>query len=172
MNVMSHAMVAKKITKGVLPFCKRMMVILGSVLPDLDLRTQPHRGENLLVKIYNSQSKVKTSKNDYMRALQLGILSHYICDYFCYAHSYDLEISHGIKHMKYEFAIQHALKQGFQTRLSREYNKDTFMNFILDTKNFYDTRAGSISRDLEYMLSITEQAVDQLIGNFRPFKRA
>ncbi|MFI3226389.1 MAG: zinc dependent phospholipase C family protein [Clostridia bacterium] len=172
MDVISHAIVANRITRGVLPRRKRLLVMIGSVLPDLDLRTQPHRGNNLLVRIFNSQHKVKSAKSDYVKAIQLGILAHYICDYYCYAHKYNLDISHGLRHMKYEFAMQGCLIKGFQTRLSRDYNKETFMNFIFDTKAFYDTRAGSITRDLEYMLTITEQAVDELIEYFRPFKKA
>lgn len=163
MNIMSHIMVAQKITKGVLPQNKRFFVILGAIIPDLDLRTQPHRGNNLLTRIYNSQNKVKTAKTNIVKAYQLGVLLHYICDYFCYAHGYNLEISHGLEHIKYEIAMQKMLKNGFKTRLSRQYTDKTFMDFIIDTKKMYDTRPGDIARDLEYMMTISEKAVSELI---------
>ena len=146
---------------------KRYLVILGSLIPDVNPVTQPHREENLLIRIFNNYKAIETSKSEFEKSVRLGILLHYVCDYFCYAHNYNLDISHGKNHVKYEIELHKLLKNGYGCRLSTDIQKENFMKYIIDSKNMYDLKPSHTSRDLKYCLTIVEDILSYSIINFK-----
>lgn len=73
---------------------------LGSILPDINCIYPAHRlgtTKNRVVKAVESISTLKDS--DFIKSMQLGIITHYVCDYFCYAHSNE---TIGVIHKAYE----------------------------------------------------------------------
>lgn len=167
MNLASHTFIGRQISRGVFPFKMRCAVIWGSLLPDFDRSTQPHREYNLLFRIYNSHNKIKTTENEYIRALNLGIMLHYICDYYCYAHKYNLPISHNIPHINYEIEMHNVLKTGKIDKLSIENNFENIMEYILYTKDFYDKKEGTITRDLKYITTINNEVLKSVLPYFK-----
>lgn len=166
MNITSHLIVANNITKGIFTKKTRYIVLFASIFPDFDRTTQPHRENNLLFRIYNSEKKFLMAKNDCSRAYHLGIMVHYICDYYCYAHNYNLDISHGIPHIKYEIELQKLLKSDKKIRISDNFHQENFMQYILDTKKSYELKKGDIYRDLKYTLSVCETTISEHIKYF------
>lgn len=163
MNLSSHILLTYKVTKRILPKKYVPVILFASIWPDIDRRTQPHRENNLLFHIYNSQRKLLNSKNNYCKSFELGILMHYVCDYYCYAHNYNLDISHGIAHIKYEIALHNLLKTNFKKRIQNNFNDADFIAYIVSEKTNYDNKISTIERDLKYILSICENAVSHYV---------
>lgn len=96
MKTETHFDLALKICKeqlNHLPLYKKALFVLGCVLPDFDpfsylkgFKTRPffgHNWENAKEYIFNSARNVKTNGV----GVRLGILVHYICDAFTFAHN-------------------------------------------------------------------------------------
>ncbi len=171
MNLYSHATVANRLCKQHFPKHKKLFVVIGSLMPDLNPTTQPHRNENLLYRIQKNHDAIKNAKSDFKRSYLLGILLHYICDYFCYAHNYNLDISHGKNHIKYEIELHKLIREDFNPNLDLVEIKQDLMQYIIETKELYDAQPSHILRDLQYSLEVVESILTHLIPVFN-FKTA
>lgn len=165
MNLASHVLIAARISKNSFSFPKRCLIMIGSLLPDFNPTTQPHRTQNLLDRINNNYKALDLTQSNFIKSIRFGVMLHYICDYYCYAHNYNLEISHGIKHMEYEVRLHRLLKQGFYKRRDIEYIED-FYEYITSEKTEYDEIPSDIERDLIYTLSVVERALEEALPKF------
>lgn len=99
----------------------------GCTLPDFSLRyiTIPHcKNESFelvtgLIKQTDFTSLTKTEKNE--NSLRLGIITHFVSDYFCQAHNYS-EYDRFIKHFKYEAQLHQEFNKVSLPRLCRNYH--------------------------------------------------
>lgn len=165
MNLASHVLIAARVSKGSFSLANRCLIMIGSLLPDFNPTTQPHRTQNLLNRINNNYVGIDTAKNNFVKSVRFGVMLHYICDYYCYAHNYDLEISHGVKHMEYEVNLHRLLKDGFHERRDNTSITD-FAEYIVSEKEEYDTVPSDIERDLVYTLSVVERALEEALPKF------
>lgn len=163
MVIGTHARIANRATKNLLSEKRRRaFVVLGSVLPDINPFTKPHRELNLEQKILKNQIKIESCKYQTIKYIRLGNMLHYLCDYFCYAHKENLEISHGAKHTAYEMALGREFKEGFTKRLQEmpiEDQEFIISNLKLVREN-YKQKPGNSSRDLKYALSAVDYCVE------------
>ena len=167
MVIGTHARIANRATKEMLNQpSKRAFVVLGSILPDVNPFTKPHREVNLEEKINKNQRKIENSNCKMIQYIRLGNMLHYLCDYFCYAHKEDLAISHGKKHTEYELELGRIFKQGFENRLSYMpiEEKQAIISNLSQVRTNYTMKPGNFSRDLTYALS----AVDYCVAYMRP----
>ncbi|MFI3115654.1 MAG: zinc dependent phospholipase C family protein [Clostridia bacterium] len=160
MNITSHLVVAQKISKHIKPK-QRFIFAVGSVLPDFDRRTQPHREVHLQMHIFNCIYKIEHSNSKNARALHLGELIHYICDYYCYAHKYNLRISHGILHIKYECEMERLLKKDEFEKFVFKDEFESVITFLNEQKKLYDSTESDIYRDLKFIMSICEFVMNE-----------
>lgn len=165
MNLASHLLIASRISKNSFSFPKRVLIMIGALLPDFNPTTQPHRTQNLLDRISNNHRGIDESNNNFVKSIRFGVMLHYICDYYCYAHNYDLEISHGIKHMEYEVRLHRLLKGGFYQRRDNTTIAD-FLDYIVSEKLEYDSVPSDIERDLVYTLSVVDRALVEALPKF------
>lgn len=108
MFIPSHIRVASRVMRysgEAIKLRYRFLFILGSITPDLIMQYPDHqvvitwkRVEKYLISIE------KRGRRSFLDAWRLGIVLHYMCDYFCRAHN-DGSILHGIKHSVYEFHL-------------------------------------------------------------------
>lgn len=166
MNLASHVLIASRISKNSFSFPKRCLIMIGSLLPDFNPTTQPHRTQNLLDRITKNYNSLNLQENDYLKSIRFGVMIHYICDYYCYAHNYNLEISHGVKHMKYEVQLHGLLKDGFHKRRDDNMSIEDFVEFIVKEKQDYDQIPSDIERDLIYTLTVLDRALEESLPKF------
>ena len=80
----------------------RLAFYIGSVAPDLNCIYPAHRLTDTN-KRFQKRIKLVDGLNDgVIKSFTLGIITHYVCDYFCYAHN---NKSLGVKHKAYETGL-------------------------------------------------------------------
>lgn len=115
---------------------KSLMYQLGSILPDWFMRHPIHRWNDTKDIFLERAYKVLNMKEGPIRDWNLGVLSHFVCDYCCMAHNeeyYDL-----YKHRVYEVLSQKLYKK------MRLYN--------------YESKEKWIKYDIQY--EISEEKID------------
>ncbi|NMA94523.1 MAG: zinc dependent phospholipase C family protein, partial [Clostridiales bacterium] len=105
----------KRIDKHERKNISRMFYILGSIAPDLKIAKHPK------FKIYNDSIDLIKSKMESLESLgkrrfsyRLGVISHYITDYFCLAHNLQNTLKTRT-HLLYEFRLARAIKHYITT---------------------------------------------------------
>lgn len=106
MKLVHHIKIAKIIADKLEENNKKEYLInrsafyIGSIIPDINCIYPAHRlnttKDRMLKRI---ESVDNASRDGIIRSFQLGIITHYVCDYFCYAHSNE---TIGMIHKKYE----------------------------------------------------------------------
>lgn len=125
MKLQQHVGVAKIVFDKVIKknkTCKlnRALFYLGSILPDLNCIYPAHRIEETQYRVINKIKYIDTSSSYLIKSMQYGIVTHYVCDYFCYAHSIE---SLGAPHIRYEKQLF-----GFYKRHEKQfYNKENLI---------------------------------------------
>lgn len=73
--------------------------LIGNIAPDINCVYPAHRLNTTEKRFYKKLKFTASTDSLLMKSFILGIITHYICDYFCYAHNNE---SLGVKHKKYE----------------------------------------------------------------------
>ena len=122
MKLLQHIGVAKIVLDKVIKKDKtykmnRTLFYLGSILPDLNCVYPAHRITETQHRVIDKIKYIDTSSSYLLKSVQYGIVTHYVCDYFCFAHSIE---SLGAPHIKYEKQLF-----GFYKKHEKKfYNKD------------------------------------------------
>jgi hypothetical protein len=77
----------------------KIVFLFGNVAPDLNCVYPAHRLKTTEHRFYNRLMIADRTDSKLIKSFTLGIITHYICDYFCYAHNIE---SLGVKHKSYE----------------------------------------------------------------------
>jgi hypothetical protein len=77
----------------------RKAYLLGCIAPDLNCVYPAHRLKTTENRFFKRLKLIANSHNSIIKSFTLGVITHYICDYFCYAHNIE---SLGLPHKKYE----------------------------------------------------------------------
>lgn len=77
----------------------RKAYILGSIIPDLNCAFPTHTINNTLNRFRKRLIRMDNTGSNFIKSFTLGIITHYICDYFCYAHNLNFP---NPKHAVYE----------------------------------------------------------------------
>jgi len=162
MVISTHARIANQASSDYFYHYRKGLIILGSVLPDFNWFSQPHRGSNLSDHIRHNEEKIATTRSYWVKYVRLGNMLHYLCDYFCYAHEDNLNISHGTRHTKYEFAIGRIFKEGFGVRLRDipDSDREKLIENLQKLKENYEKKPGNSTRDLKYAMTAVEYCMD------------
>ena len=118
----------------------RIAYLFGNVAPDLNCVYPAHRLRTTEKRFYKRLVRIDNTHFNILKSFTLGVVTHYICDYFCYAHSIE---SLGIKHKIYE------------TNLYNYYNMH--LQEIQDTKNRLRDAWKSSELHNKYMNSIDDE---------------
>lgn len=90
--------------------------LFGSIAPDLNCVYPAHRLSTTEKRFMTRLLFVKKFRNTVLRSFVMGIITHYICDYFCFAHNHE---TLGLPHKKYETGLYQEFKR-IQDRLPNE----------------------------------------------------
>lgn len=77
----------------------RIAYLFGTIAPDLNCIYPAHRLKTTEDRFYKRLRRVDKASTDLVKSFTLGVITHYICDYFCFAHNIE---SLGIPHREYE----------------------------------------------------------------------
>lgn len=125
MKMAQHIAVAMKTYKDIESINKSRLIYeiayaIGSIAPDLNCMYPAHRLHDTCKRFQRKVEKLDRqgdrrgdNRGTILRAFRLGTLTHYICDYCCYAHSNE---STGRIHIKYEMGL---FKRFLRTRGNR-----------------------------------------------------
>ena len=162
MVITTHARIASQASRNYFYHYQKGLVILGSVLPDFNFFSQPHRGSNLSDHIKRNEEKISNTQSYWVKYVRLGNMLHYLCDYFCYAHKDNLTISHGTRHTQYELVIGRMFKDGFGVRLRDipKRDRDKLWENLQVLKVNYEKKPGNSVRDLKYAMTAVEYCMD------------
>ncbi len=150
MNVFNHIIISMKIKRSVednFPVkLKTLKYLYGSIKPDISRKFSdiPHYKadseefvkEELEKILQTDYSDLLESKGDFSE--RLGVLTHYLSDFFCHAHSERFDggrLSHGIYEMKLMFYCGVKLR-----KVSRLHRQNTYSSgvFCSDICGFID----------------------------------
>lgn len=87
----------------------RRIIELGSVAPDVKCIFPKHRIDVTKYRFIKRIERVEKCRG-FIRAFWIGVVFHYICDYFCLAHN-SLSIKPGFEHTCYELSLNKELKK-------------------------------------------------------------
>ena len=65
----------------------RRAYLFGSIAPDFNFIYPAHRITSTLRRFQKKVLRVERSDSILIKSFTLGVITHYICDYFCYAHN-------------------------------------------------------------------------------------
>lgn len=137
----------------------RKAYLFGSIAPDINIafptHTFKHTINRVRKRIMHMEIRNNTKRN-IIKSFNLGIVVHYICDYFCYAHNINY---HKIQHMHYEKHLNNLVKllktSGIESR--------KFTEQIEIVENHVITELNNIDTTKEKMLSnITNESIDNI----------
>lgn len=90
------------VSSGIEPDRYKLMktpFLIGNIAPDLNCVYPAHRLVTTEHRFYKRLKVSASTEFIMLKSFTLGVITHYICDYFCYAHNNE---SVGVKHKKYE----------------------------------------------------------------------
>lgn len=82
--------------------------IIGSIIPDLNCAFPTHTINNTLNRFRKKLLKIDNTESSFIKSFTLGVITHYICDYFCYAHNLSFPDP---KHAIYERVMRFHIEQ-------------------------------------------------------------
>lgn len=122
------------------------LFLLGSVAPDINIAFPVHTIDKTRERFLNRIVKVETTKSYLVKSFYMGVVNHYICDYFCYAHNLGrIDPAHAI----YERFMKSHLKKHTDTisKVSDDirYQFDEIGKHVIEELyDFEDTRDNDI----------------------------
>lgn len=77
----------------------RVAYLFGTIAPDLNCIYPAHRLRTTESRFSKKLKIAGNASTSLIKSFMLGVITHYVCDYFCYAHNIE---SLGLPHKKYE----------------------------------------------------------------------
>ena len=120
MKLKSHIKIAlntlEDIQKEVNWEINKAAYIFGSIAPDLNTAIPTHNIKHTIERFKKKIRRVEKYNPGIIQSFTLGVIMHYICDYFTYAHNRKIEVGHAI----YEINLQKHLDEQFKMLNNRE----------------------------------------------------
>jgi hypothetical protein len=88
----------------------KLAYLFGSFAPDLNCAFPTHTFDHTYNRFIKRIKRIDNSESNIIKSFTLGVLLHYICDYFCYAHN----LKHNNpKHAIYERCLRSHIKRHY-----------------------------------------------------------
>lgn len=168
MNLMVHLLFAyhvRKIIKEDIGIKLNLLgFMVGNILPDIRARfnSQPHYIDHSLNFVIKSghalmQNVEDLSRDSYRYSKNMGIINHYLSDYFCYPHQ--AHYNEGFRrHMTYELVMLAKYRKGlkkYRNHLKhepKELSPEEFKDWILHKNRVYRCQQISCSNDVSHAI--------------------
>jgi len=182
--IRSHLKIAEAVISAVevhLPLkINGMAFCLGSILPDLMPASPDHVMEKSLDYVASLIGELEPGKvitgsagMDRNFFIKLGMISHYLADYFCYVHN-DACYNHFLKHYRYENHLHrefysYNLKQFCSPCLSGlntgpYLRQEGLVDYVQARHRDYLSERPGFSYDIQYSLEIVTIVVASILG--------
>lgn len=128
----------------------------GSILPDFSPyhKCVKHYKDKSFTFVDKSIARLEDSKDINDLSLRLGIISHYLADYFCYPHFNNMTFTSKdiLCHIKYERELNKYIEK-FDNKFTKEYEFKNFIQLIDASTNEYKNNK-VFEEDLESSLMV------------------
>lgn len=186
MNIIVHLMFAVSIRNRLK---KRLGISLnlrgflyGNILPDISRKygAHPHYIKSALTHVVSSNEKLSSENNNplysYRFAKKLGVINHYLSDFFCHPHTegYSKSKAH---HGYYELMMIGRYKKGLKALSSLLKKQDSSVqhkdlkSFILDNNKVYAECKASDVNDISYALYAGILMSEKILVKSRPARQ-
>ena len=151
--------------------------LYGNVKPDIVFRlsSKSHRIKDSLEFVLQEIDRLMTLKDISIPqfSVDLGVISHFMSDFFCSAHCYDSEEVKGIvKHLYYEFNLHYQFKKTLRDMSSHIFEKEidelknrTISEAITLLRTFYSQKIFCVKNDIYYALKASTLITRNIIEN-------
>ncbi len=150
--------------------------IYGNVKPDIvyKLATMSHCMKDSLCFVLEEISNllVPDEKDLDQFSIDLGVINHYLSDFFCSAHYYPERFNSFIKHIDYEYNLHKAFKKLQRDKLLNlsklqvdRFNKGTIIDTIFVLERLYKKENINVEKDIFYALRISTLASIYILEN-------
>jgi len=130
-------------------------LIYGSIKPDFTKNKVPHYIDKSIDYIDKEIEKIindNNSENKKAFSRRLGMIMHYISDYFCRAHNTDYYRKNLVAHLKYEKRLAKAIKmKDIKKKRYHEMNFGKIKELVVELNKEY-MKEKSLIRDKEYTI--------------------
>lgn len=172
MNLFTHLMISDMLydhLKARIPL-NRSAFRFGNVKPDLSRQflSVPHTLDNCIIIVKDlADNLVKGQADIYKTSIDLGVICHYICDFFCCVHQDNNVYYRYINHFFFEIGLQRHLgrliKSGEITVLgSGEQPVRSVHEIIGQMKEQYLIKQETFSRDLTFAMATAVWASESI----------
>lgn len=179
MNIITHRIMANKIMDNIdfkgNDLIKRESFIWGNIKPDVISKYKLTRhyfveSFDMIIDKINYLSSISLDElgNEISLrkfSVELGVVCHFLCDYFTMPHYDRWEFKHSMKkHVKYEGHLgKVAKKYEFNIKKSEKIDIDDVVKFILNNQEQYSA-SGKYEEDLEYSYKVCNVIVNMVLN--------
>lgn len=178
MLIPTHRVIAKLLLKEIQRYSgiklEENYFIYGNVIPDIApkyIKTKHFVNESIDFLIYRINDLLDNNNITPRKfAVELGIITHYLCDYYCDPHS-DREYFKGRvnEHMLYEKRLHSKFKQGYNLGIFKQTiessQDDSIRKFIYLMLDNYNSDEKSCEKDILFSLYVSSTIGVYIIEN-------
>lgn len=126
MRLKSHIKIAKVTLENIRDKMSweinEQVYLMGSIAPDLNVLFPRHSINNTLNRWRRRVKRIDKTSSNIVKSFTLGVIIHYICDYFCYAHNIK---ANSIGHIMYERKLnKHIMDQKISLYVNNSNMRD------------------------------------------------
>jgi hypothetical protein len=175
MNFLTHIMISKTLYRHLSQkmYIDQKAFFYGNIKPDLSPQClrNPHILENYLFIVCNDSNQLINQNPPAKEfSVALGVICHYICDFFCYCHL-DNKIYHKLlRHFIYEIQLHLAfcfmlMNHKVNISFGRKIPGKNIASMVIEMRKEYKTKQKTLQRDIEYAI-LTSLWACELILHF------
>jgi len=181
MNFLTHIMFSRTLYRHLSKEMDldRKAFFYGNIKPDLSPQCfrNPHILENYLFPVYYDSNRL-IQQNPPVKefSVELGVICHHICDFFCYCHLNHTIYHKLIYHLFYEIRLHlvfcsMAARNKINLKSGRKNPDENLASMVLKMRKEYMSKQKIMCRDIEYALQASLFAcelIDSLKASYNP----
>lgn len=146
----------------------------GNIKPDLPSHKRNHHTLENCLPIVCSKSDLLQTETVSVRhfSVTLGVICHYLCDFFCYYHLNEEIHNKKLDHFLYELRQHRELyriryKQRYKILSESIYYNQNISSIIFELRKEYLSQPMNMKRDIDYAISIAVRACEVIISRMK-----
>jgi hypothetical protein len=173
MNFFTHIMMSDVLYRRLARkmFLDRKAFLYGNIKPDLSPQClrNPHILDNYLFIVHHDSNRLiseKSSEKEF--SADLGVICHYICDFFCYCHLDHTLYHRFFFHFIYEIRLHVAMcsllmKNEIRLKRGEKKHESNLASMVVEMRKEYMTKQKTLRRDIEYALLTSILACETIL---------
>lgn len=143
----------------------------GNVKPDIfcNYFKDDHTIKGSIKIVEGYSNKLINSKNNISKfSVELGVICHYVCDYFCIYHTEDYAKNNIFKHISYEKKLHNKVidmigKSEIKIENRNNFIKGDIVEFIYKMQKKYFDEKQSLTKDIMYALETANAVTEGIV---------